>query len=173
LEVLQPRSLWAASEHNERVGETWVAPPYVPKERYLGRRRGLDAPLQRPAIKNHNMVRKQCAIVEPTTAPPYVLTKRRRTSTEERSADFWRMRVHALVPSLFAPARASTLPTLHQSSPRCRSLRCVPVNAESYRCIDAMQMPMVAITNIELTSQMESRDRPGGRQLLIGFVASC
>ena len=25
--VLQPQSLWAASEHNERICETWVAPP--------------------------------------------------------------------------------------------------------------------------------------------------
>ena len=33
VEVLQPRSLWAALVHDERVGETWVAPPCVMEER--------------------------------------------------------------------------------------------------------------------------------------------
>ena len=120
-------------------------------------RREMDAPLHPPPSKNHDMVRKTCAIIEPTTALPCVLIERRRTSTEERPAKPWRMRVRALVPSLLALARASTLPTLHQSSPRCRSLRCVPVNAESYRCINAVQMPMVAGTDIGLNPLLLKR----------------
>jgi len=98
--------------------------------------------LHRPAIRARKMTRTQCAIIRPTTAPPCVM--------EERAADFWRMRVRALVSLLSALTRGSTLPSLHQSSPRCRSLRCVPVNAGSYRCINAVQMPMAAGTVIGL-----------------------
>ena len=117
------------------------------------RQRGLDAPLHRPVIRERKMRRTQYATIEPTTAPPCVLIERRRTSTEERPADFWRMRVRALVPSLLALART----TLHQSSPPCRSLRCVPVNAESYRCSNAVQMPMVAVTVVGLNPLLLKR----------------